>query len=797
MPTAGDLSPTLSSFTDWIPVGSPDHPATEAVPPGVTRRVPHDNAALESPQPGLPASPDRSPTAAPPLARSRLRLSGMHCAGCAGLIESLLSEQPGVVRARASGATHRLTLDWFPDQTRLAALRQVLQAAGYDLAPDVPDSAQDLRRKEHRQALWRLFVAGFLMMQVMMLAWPAYIAEPGEMTPDVTALLRWGQWVLTLPVMLLAAGPFFRAAWAQVRGGRVGMDVPVALGLAVAFVAGTGATLDPGGAFGHEVYFDSITMFVCFLLAARYLELRSRHRAAQALEQAVDVLPDQVARCLPDGEVEWVRIDQLRVGDLLRVVAGQRIPTDARIDAGQSETDESLLTGESHPIHKQIGDAVLAGSLNLTGALRLRVTSLGADTRLAGIQRLMQQAFLDRPGSLRLSDRVAGGFLWVVLLLAGGSALAWQFIDPSRALAVSVSVLIVTCPCALSLAAPSAWVAAAGRLARKGLLLSRLDAIEHLARVDQVVMDKTGTLTEPSPSLAAQWPAVADPTARQVAVSLASASHHPLSQALVRALGATAARSVAPGSVERRPGAAGDLSVHLLDVQEHPGQGLEARDRAGQRWRLGAAAWASGSGEGPAEMPRAQLVLSCEGQVLAAWTFEERLRDAAVGAVRAWQSMGLNVSLLSGDRAERVEAVAHQAGIATWQGGASPEDKLANVVDLQRQGRQVLMLGDGINDAPVLARAQVSVAMGQGADLAKARADALLVGNQLDAITQALALARRTRRVVRQNLAWAALYNATCVPLALVGWLPPWAAGLGMALSSLLVVANAARLGRG
>ncbi|UXH80047.1 heavy metal translocating P-type ATPase [Roseateles amylovorans] len=765
------------------------------------------------------------------MARSRLRLSGMHCAGCAGLIESLLDVQPGVVRAQVGAATQRLTLDWWPHQTRLSDLRQVLQSAGYDLAPDVPDSAQDLRRREHRQALWRLFVAGFLMMQVMMLAWPTYIAEPGEMTADVSALLRWGQWVMTLPVMLLAAGPFFRAAWVQVRSGRVGMDVPVALGLAVAFVAGTGATLDPGGAFGHEVYFDSITMFVCFLLGARYLELRSRHRAALALEQAVDVLPDQVERCLPNGDGEWVSIDDLTVGDRIRVAAGQRIPTDAVIEVGSSDTDESLLTGESHPVHKVIGDSVLAGSLNLTGAMRLRITSLGADTRLAGIQRLMREAFLERPGMLRLSDRVAGGFLWVVLLLAAGAAGVWQFIDPSRALAVSVSVLIVTCPCALSLAAPAAWVAAAGRLARRGFLLSRLDAIESLARVNQVVMDKTGTLTDAAPALGAQWPTTMDPAAREVALAMARASHHPLSKALVRSQ--SSALPSPPSGVPDRALAAGvdpsilthsphrldapngplvdvgsgdvlaaranpgDRSIDLLDIQEHPGLGLEARDRAGQRWRLGSAAWASSAGQAPSMLPDAQLVLGCDGRVVAAWRFQEQLRDAAVASVQAWRDLGLSVTLLSGDRADRVESMARQAGITQWQGGASPEDKLACVTHLQQHGGQVLMLGDGINDAPVLARAQVSVAMGQGADLAKSRADALLVGNRLDAVTQALRLAHRTRAVVRQNLAWSALYNAICVPLALMGWLPPWAAGLGMALSSLFVVANAARLGRG
>ncbi|OWQ91545.1 copper-translocating P-type ATPase [Roseateles aquatilis] len=712
--------------------------------------------------------------------RSRLRLSGMHCASCAGLIESLLHAQPGVRLAHVSPSTQRLTLDWSPALVSLDALRQCLVGAGYDFAPDLAAPARELRRREHRQALWRLFVAGFLMMQVMMLAWPSYVAAPGEMAADQAALLRWGQWVLTLPVMLLSAGPFFRAAWTQLRGRRLGMDVPVALGLAVAFVAGSGATLDPGGPFGHEVYFDSITMFVTFLLGAHYLELRARHRAAEALEQAVGALPDKIERLRADGLADWVAADELVAGDLVRVTAGQRVPADAIVEHGVSAADEALLTGESDAVPKSVGDVVLAGSLNLTGVLLLRVRQIGEDTRLAGIRQLMAQAFQERPSTPRVADRVAGWFLGTVLLLAGGAALVWQFIDPSKALAVSVAVLIVTCPCALSLAAPAAWVAAAGALAKRGLLLSRLDAIESLADVDHVVMDKTGTLTDPAPRLLRRWPEAPDDDAIAAAALLAGGSHHPLSRALMGVVGA-------------RPAATG-----WRDIEEIGGRGLQGVDTAGRQWRLGAGTWSATSAALAGDtMPltEAQLVLSCDGLPRVAWQFDEALREGARAAVSVWRERGLGVELLSGDAPPRVAAIAARAGIRQWRGGASPEDKLAHVTRLQDGGRHVLMIGDGINDAPVLARAHVSVAMGQGADLAKSRADALLMGTRLEAIGAALDLACRTRRVVRQNLAWSALYNAVCVPLALIGWLPPWAAGLGMAMSSMVVVANAARLG--
>ncbi|ALV07764.1 heavy metal translocating P-type ATPase [Roseateles depolymerans] len=766
----------------------PADAAAEAVLPLAIPPAPAGRAATAPDQPSLGGLHGEWLTDTD--VRSRLRLSGMHCAACAGLIEALLLRQPGVRAAQVSPSTQRLTLDWSPADTSLEHLRRELRRAGYDCAPDLPTPARELRRREHRQAIWRLFVAGFLMMQVMMLAWPAYVAAPGEMTPDVQALLRWGQWVLTLPVMLMAAGPFFQAAWTQLRSRRLGMDVPVVVGLTVAFVAGTGATLDPTGPFGHEVYFDSITMFVAFLLAARYLELRARHRAMEALEEVGQALPDQVERLRADGGSDWVAAEALQPGDQVRVPAGQRIPADALVVHGQGAVDESLLSGESRPVSKSVGDEALAGSINLHGVLVLSVRRVGAATRLSGLQRLMEQAFQERPTLLKASDRMAGVFLAGVLTLALGAALAWQFIDPSRAVAVAVSVLIVTCPCALSLAAPAAWVAAAGRLARQGLLLSRLESIESLARITHVVIDKTGTLTDTRLALAAQWPATLTREEGDKAFALAAASHHPLSRALLLALQGLREKAQTPGALERASAAPAGADI----TTEHIGRGLETTDANGDVWRLGSARWAS---ESPVALSDAQLVLACNGVPRAAWRFDEQLREDAGAAVAACQALGLPVTLLSGDQPARVALAAERAGIRDWQGGASPEDKLAHVARLQQQGEQVLMLGDGINDAPVLARAQASIAMGQGADLAKVRADALLVQPRLSAVPQALALSRRTVKVVRQNLAWALVYNTACVPMALAGWLPPWAAGLGMALSSCAVIANAARLGRG
>ena len=710
---------------------------------------------------------------------SQLRLSGMHCAACAGIIERALIGQPGVLGARVNSAAERLQLRWDPRATRLSQLIGAVERAGYQAVPDLAAPARELREKEHRRALWRLFVASFLMMQVMMLAWPVYIAKPGEMSEDLRVLLNWGSWVLSLPVLLFAAGPFFTAAWMQLRQRRLGMDVPVSLGLLVTFVASSGATFDPGGVFGHEVYFDSLTMFVAFLLAGRYMELRARHRVARELEQATSGLPESVERIESDGSVARVSPTQLRVGDLLRVAAGQAFPADGRVEQGETTADEALLSGESEPVLKTAGDEAIAGSINLTAPVLLRVERLGADTRFEAIVRLMRSALTERPQSLRMADRVAGPFLWGVLILALGGALAWSRIDPDRAVWVAVSVLIVTCPCALSLAAPSAWLSAAGALARRGVLLARLDLLETLARVDTVVLDKTGTLTEEQMRLQQSWPVVGaqDALLRQAA-ALAAHSRHVFARALL------AHCPVVEAEVQQ-----------WRDVLELPGKGLEACDAQGQVWRLGSARWLAGD-QAPVAHPEAQLVFGRPGEPLLALQFGEVLRADAQQAVASLRQQGLDLILLSGDVPARAERMAAQAGIARSHGGASPEDKLALVAGLQQQGHCVLMIGDGINDAPVLARADASLAMGQGALIARAQADGVVLSSRLGDIAMLRELALRTRRVIRQNLGWAVAYNAACIPLALAGWLPPWAAGLGMALSSLFVVLNAVSLSR-
>ena len=703
-------------------------------------------------------------------ALSQFQVAGMHCAACSGIIEDTLRKLPGVESASVNAASARLALRWQPARLPLAEVLAALQAVGYQATPDVAASARELRRQERRQALWRLFVAGFLMMQVMMLATPAYVAAAGELSADLDQLLRWGSWVLTLPVMIFSAGPFFSGAWRQLRARRLGMDVPVALGIAVTFIASTGALFDPRGLLGHEVYFDSLTMFVALLLLARWFELGARHRAAEALEAVAGALPTAAERLLDDGRSERVPAEALRPGDRIRVAAGEAFAADGVVLSGQGWVNEALLTGESAPLVKAAGDAVVAGSLNLDGVLTVRVQRVGADTTAQGIVRLMQQAQSQRPMASGLLDRVAAGFTATVLLLALGAGLAWWWVDPSRAVAVAVAVLIVTCPCALTLAAPAAWLTASGALARRGLLLADLSALERMCAVDTVVFDKTGTVSEDRLQLRRYWSEAGDadrllPMAR----SLAGLSRHPHAQALADGSDASAWR----------------------DVREVPGRGIEALDADGRLWRLGSPAWLSDRPD-----PDARLAFGSQERLL--WLdLAELPRPDAAEAVGQLRTMGLRLRLLSGDQPTAVARMAALLDIAHWRGGATPDTKLAALRDWQARGEHVLMVGDGINDAPVLAAADVRIAMGQGAMLARTAADALLVSNRLTALPQALALAKKTRRVLRQNLAWAALYNLACVPLALAGLLPPLVAGIGMASSSLFVVLNAQRLARG
>lgn len=744
---------------------------------------------------------DKGPSAPPADAgasgpwESQVVLEGMHCAACALTIEQALLAVPGVMEAQVNAATHRARVVWQPGQVLPSRWMSAVGAAGYRALPARDAFTVELRQQEQRRALWRLGVAGFCMMQVMMYAWPAYVANAGDMTDDMAQLLRWASWVLTLPVMLFSCSPFFRNAWRDVRQRRISMDFPVALGMAVTFVVSSAATFDASGPLGHEVYYDSLTMFVFFLLTGRWMELRLRDRTAGALEALMNRLPDSVERRGADGAFERVAVRRLVVGDVVRVLPGEGFPADGEVLEGETLVDEALLTGESRPVHHAAGSQVTAGSHNLSAPVLVRVARLGADTRFAEIVTMMEQASMDKPRLALLADRLARPFLLAVLAAAALSAAWWWSVDPGRALMVAVAVLIVTCPCALSLATPAAMLAAAGAMARQGVLVRNLQALEALAEVDQFVFDKTGTLTRDGMTVQALHVRPGSDPAQvlRLARGLAAHSLHPVSRSVHSATAlAPALRPLGLGVEDLTP-------VMLEQVREVSGSGLEGRAKlSGQGdavYRLGSAAWC---GLGAAELSRAgdlQQVYMADGLGwLATFELQEDVREDAAETVRTLMAQGLGVALLSGDRAASAARVAGQVGIERFHGDCAPADKLAIMREAQRNGHHVAMVGDGLNDGPVLAGAHVSFAFGNAVPLARSRSDFVVMGGQLSRLPDTVALARRTLRVVRQNLVWAATYNAICVPLAVVGWLPAWLAGLGMALSSLIVVLNAARL---
>ncbi|WP_310611333.1 cation-translocating P-type ATPase [Limnohabitans sp.] len=713
---------------------------------------------------------------------SHVVIQGMHCVACAFTVEEALMSVPGVQSAEVNAATHRAKVVWSAARVKPSQWMAAIAKAGYGALPAADSSLRQARHEEGRRALWRWLVAGFCMMQIMMYAYPVYVSREGDITPDMVFLLRWASWVLTLPVVLFSCGPFFGNALRDIRAHRVSMDLPVALGMVITFLLSSVATFEPNGIFGAEVYYDSLTMFVFFLLTGRWLELRVRDRTAGALEALMNRLPDSVERQLPNGNFERVAVRRVMVGDVVRVLPSESFPADGVILQGQTLADEALLTGEARPQARGVGDSVVAGSHNLSGIVTVRVVQVGEGTQFSQIVSLMENASLQKPRLAQLADRIAKPFLVGVLLLAALSAAWWWPSNPGHALMVAVAVLVVTCPCALSLATPAAMLAAAGNLARHGVLVRRLQALESLAEIDTLIFDKTGTLTQDGQRITQVMTAdgVTPDDALALAAALAKHSLHPMSRALVQA----------------HQSAGSDLVLDAQDVNEVIGQGLQGH--LDGVLRLGSAVFCAPKTKGiPDKAGVCQVHLSRENEWLASWQLSEDVRSDAVQTVQALKGLNVDVWLLSGDRMASVQQVAQQVGITQAVGACTPQDKLSRMQAAQSEGAHVAMVGDGLNDGPVLAGAHVSMAFGNAVPLAQSKSDLVLMGGSLLVVAQSVKLARHTLRVVRQNLVWAAAYNALCVPLAVVGWLPAWLAGLGMALSSLWVVLNSLRLTKG
>ncbi len=712
-----------------------------------------------------------------------LLLEGITCSACIWLNEKHIGKLPGVIAVDINYTTRRARVRWDESRIKLSDILGAIAAIGYRAYPYDPAKNEEISKKERREALWRLWVAGFGMMQVMMYAFPVYVAN-GDMTADIESLMRWASLLLTIPVVFYSSAPFFRSAWRDLKLHRVGMDVPVALGVGAAFLASCWATFAQEG----DVYFDSVSMFVFFLLGGRFLEMTARQKAVSVTEALAKLLP-AFAQKMPNFPVDRNTVQcvvaDLQPGDRVLVRPGDIVPADGRVIEGVSCANEALLTGESRPVAKVPGDLVTGGSINAESPLVVQVEQVGEGTRLSAIIHLMERAATEKPRIVEMADRIASYFVATLLFVALAVAIGWYLVDPAKALWITVSVLVVTCPCALSLATPIALTVAGGALAKDGLLVTRGHAIETLARATHFIFDKTGTLTTGKMHLLEVGVCgdLSEGECLKVAAALEQSSEHPVAAALRR-----------------------DVSAMLplaQMVQAEPGQGIEAVID-GQRYRIGRPAYAlklCGKELPPVlidwlESGDTVVVLADANSCLALFRIGDELRPEALSLVRELRAAGKHVILLSGDAPAVANRVAAALGIDDVRAGVTPQGKHDCVTALQNDGAVVAMIGDGVNDAPVLAQAQVSVAMGGGAQLARTQSDFVLLSENLDHLRWGLRRAKRTLMVIKQNLGWSFAYNFVALPLAIAGLVPPWLAGIGMSASSLLVVLNSLRIQR-
>ncbi|MET0378143.1 MAG: heavy metal translocating P-type ATPase [Spongiibacteraceae bacterium] len=715
---------------------------------------------------------------------TELLIGGMHCAACVWLLENYLRQLPGVAAVQVSLDEQRALIRWAPDAQKLSAICSAIATIGYQPQPYSSEGVERLRRNEQRDALRRLGVAGIGMMQVGMCAIGLYAGSLQGIEPVYRDFLRWTSLLVSIPILLYSAQTFFIGAWRGVKLRKPGMDVPIALALILAFVASTWATLRGTG----EVYFDSVTMFIFLLLGGRYLEMRARHFNGRISTDLLGLLPHTAIRIDSSGGHQVIPLEKLQRGDNVLVSSGQYLPADGVLLDASASINEAALTGEFLPVKKQRGDEVFAGSINGEQALTLHVSGVGQQLRLSAIHTLSRQAQREKPQLALVADRISSHFVTAIVVLAAITYIGWYWLEPARAFWITLSVLVVSCPCALGLATPVAITQGTNALRRAGLLVTQPDVWEKLTDITDIVFDKTGTLSEGriqiTTSITCGTLSIAH--CRAIAKALEAGSSHPIAAAFQRT---------------KDIGSAQNLFLKNVVAQERrqlAGAGVEA-DIAGQRYRIGTPAFAHVLCPHVELAPPAHgqwVLLATVGQPLCWFRLDDQPRADAAATVQTLQQRGLQVHLLSGDHSDAVATLAAQLGIATAIAGASPEFKLEYLQNLQRQGRRVLMVGDGINDIPVLAAADVSIAMNNSSQLAKTTADCIFLNSHLDRLIHLLDAAAATSRIIRQNLTWALAYNAVAIPLAAAGWIPPYLAAIGMSLSSLLVLINASRLQR-
>jgi Cu2+-exporting ATPase len=771
-------------MTDFYRYRSASPARPESIVPAFLEQLRiYDNAVIQKQFVELSDEPDTDQISQVDTREVALILEGIVCAACIWLNERHLNALPGVLEVSINYATHRAHVRWDNNRIQLSQILEAISRIGYLAHPYDPDQQQRIIEKERKQQLRRIGLAGVLGMQIMILAVAMYTGEWWGMEADILHFFRWVSLVVTLPLLLYSSRTFFASAWRDVRNHRVGMDVPVALGMGIAFAASVLHTVKGDGA----VYYDSVAMFTFFLLAARYFEMNARKRTAETTEALLNLQPVIATRLVVANGIEQqhsVAVVELNVGDIILVRPGENIAADGEIIEGRSGINESLVTGESMPVVHGPGDKVIGGGTNSESPLKIRVEKIGNDTVLASIHRLLEDAQHHKPVIAQLADRIAAYFVSVILIIASGVAWYWFQAGNEHWLQITIATLVVTCPCALSLATPTAITAASGRFASIGLLPRSGHALETLARATHFVFDKTGTLTAGKLRLVKTIALGAQTETEylHLAAALEASSEHPIASCIVQH--------------------ADTLQLHANNIHNTPGGGVCGVINEATWWLGNPQYIAAETGVSIDQQLLEQhgienltLVALVHAQQLhALFALEDNLRAHAAELVNTLLHAHKHVSLLSGDQPRIVAHIAAQLGIKDFQGSMQPDAKLAAVRALQRQGAIVAMTGDGINDAPVLAGADISIAMGSGTQLAAASADMILLSNNIAHLASGYHIAQRSLNIIRQNLLWAIAYNVIAVPAAALGYVEPWLAAIGMSSSSLIVVLNALRL---
>lgn len=701
-----------------------------------------------------------------------LMVDGLRCAGCIGRVEAALNRHAGVKSARVNFSTRKVNIVWEGPATLADRFVADISDLGYGVTPYDPTAMDNAQERERKFLLLCVGVAGFAMGNIMLLSFGLWITGIETMGAGTRSFLHLISAVIAIPAVAFSGRPFFLSAWSVLKKGHTNMDVPISLALILA----TGVSVYQLFTHAEHAYFDSAVMLMFFLLIGRYLDFQARSRARSAAADLVAMMA-ATATVIDEAGRRVVPVSALQPGMIVDIAAGERIPADGVVLRGESEVDNALITGESLPHGVGQGDGLLSGMLNLSAPLRMRVEKAAEKSFLADIVRLMEQAEQSQSAYVRLADRVARRYTPVVHTLAAATFLGWFFLFSlpwDQALMIAVTVLIITCPCALGLAVPVVQVLAVGGLMRRGVLVKSGDALERLAAADTVFFDKTGTLTLGRP-VPVNLDKIA-PDDLRLAAALAARSHHPLSKALIESY-------------------AGDIPD--IDVREIPGCGLEA-DIDGVTVRLGNRAWCGLpplAEESAEDADYMEMMLIVPGRAPVCFLFEDRLRPDAAEMVSALRAMGFSdMRLLSGDRPAIATRVAAVLGIDVCEGGMTPDRKYAVLEQCRAAGKKVLMIGDGLNDAPVLAGAHVSVSPASAADIARNAADIVFTGDRLDPVVRALRVARRSQGLVRQNFILATLYNIVAVPLAIIGMVTPLIAAIAMSSSSLIVIFNSFRL---